>query len=87
MVNYNIVFKKTAQKELVGLPKQDVARIVKRIKELSANPRLNGAEKLSGEEKYRIRQGNYRILYSIDDKNSTIMIVKIAHRKEVYRLL
>ncbi|MHB0887045.1 MAG: type II toxin-antitoxin system RelE family toxin [Bacillota bacterium] len=59
--------------------------MVSRIQALSDNPRPPGGEKLSGQERYRIRQGDYRILYEVDDARQAVTIVKIGHRREVYR--
>jgi len=67
------------------IPKKDLQRIVSEIRVLAADPRPYGAQKLSNKEQYRIRYGNYRIVYSIDDKNLIVDIVKIGHRREVYR--
>lgn len=85
MESYEIVFKKSVYKDLRRLPKGDIKRILARIDSLADNPRPQGAEKLTNEEKYRIRQGNYRILYTVEDTIITVTIVKIGHRREVYR--
>ena len=85
MASYRIVFKKSVTKDLRPIPKQDVQRILKRIDSLADDPRPAGSEKLSGDEKYRIRQGNYRILYMIEDNIITVTIVKVGHRRNVYR--
>jgi len=85
MEKYNISVRKSATKELGNIPKKDLQKIVKRIEKLSNNPRPFGVEKLSSQEKYRIRQGDYRIIYSIQDSEKSIWITKIGHRKEVYR--
>jgi mRNA interferase RelE/StbE len=73
------------RKDLDSIPKSDLQRIMARIASLADNPRPPGSEKLSGEEKYRVRQGNYRIIYSIEDSRLIVMIVKVGHRREVYR--
>ena len=85
--NYKLQIKESASKELESLgTKKDRERIVIRINALAAEPRPPGSEKLGGEEnKYRVRQGNYRIVYSVDDRNRTVVITKIRDRKEVYR--
>jgi len=85
--NYKLQIKESAAKELGSLGnKKDRERIATRINSLAANPRPPGYEKLAGDKnKYRVRQGNYRIVYSIDDQQRTILIVKIGDRKEVYR--
>ncbi len=85
MARYNILIKRSAQKELEALPKGYLVHITKIIASLANDPRPNGAEKLSGDDKYRIRKGPYRIVYSIHDSELVIWVVKIAHRKEVYR--
>jgi len=84
MGKYKIEFKKSAYKELKSIPKKDLKRILSRIESLSENPRPDGCKKLSALERYRIRQGDYRILYSIEDDIVTIYIVKIGHRKSIY---
>jgi mRNA interferase RelE/StbE len=85
VASYKLLIKPSAAKELEALPRKDRSRIVSKIEGLVDNPRPTGAEKLSGEEKYRLRQGDYRVLYSIQDASATITIVKIGHRREVYR--
>jgi mRNA interferase RelE/StbE len=83
--SYNLVIKKSAERELRAIPKQDMRRIVTRIQGLAQQPRPTVCEKLSGEERYRIRQGDYRIVYAVDDESRTVEVVKIGHRREVYR--
>ena len=85
MASYSLDIKRSAARELAGLPKQDRARIITRIQALAHEPRPAGCEKLSGQERYRIRQGDYRILYEIHDDGLIVMVVKIGHRREVYR--
>ena len=85
MANYELVFKKSVAKDLRVFPKQDVKRIMERIRSLSGDPRPVGCEKLSGQERYRVRQGVYRIIYEIEDGRLTVLIIKIGHRREVYR--
>ncbi len=77
--------KPSAVRELETLPKKDRVRVVARIQKLSAEPRPPGSEKLSGHELYRLRQGDYRVVYSIEDADLIVLVVKIGHRKEVYR--
>jgi len=86
MANYELIFKKSVAKDLRPLPKQDVKRILQRIRELASNPRPVGCEKLSGQERYRVRQGVYRIVYEIEDSRLIVMVVKIGHRREIYRI-
>ncbi len=85
MAKYRITIKKSAAKELADIPKKDLPKIVKRIQTLAQNPRPHGSQKLSRKEQYRVRQGNYRIVYSVDDKVLAVDVVKIGHRREVYR--
>lgn len=85
MAAYSIHLKKSAVRELEDIPKRDLARIVERIRSLANDPRPPGSEKLSGQERYRVRQGNYRIVYSIQDEELTVWVVKIGHRREIYR--
>ena len=85
MASYRIEVKRSAAKEVAGLPKADCQRVVAKLQALADEPRPHGCEKLTGDEKYRVRQGNYRILYEIDDDARTITIVKVGNRKEIYR--
>lgn len=85
MVKFKIEFKKSAVKELNSVPPIELEKIIIRIQNLALNPRPDGCKKLSKDEKYRIRVGNYRILYLIEDDKLIIFIVKIGHRKDVYR--
>jgi mRNA interferase RelE/StbE len=85
MVKYKIEVKKSAAKELNSIPIKDLKKILKTIQELSNNPRPKGCLKLTNQENYRIRVGNYRILYSIKDEILTVYVVKIGHRKNIYR--
>jgi len=86
VASYKILIKRSAQKEIkaIGL-KKDRQRIIKRIQELANNPRSPGSEKLSGSPYYRVRQGRYRIVYEIQDDVLIVHILKIGHRKYVYR--
>jgi mRNA interferase RelE/StbE len=77
--------KRSAAKELEGLPLSRRRRVVTRMRRLATDPRPHGCEKLSGEEKYRIRQGPYRVLCTIDDTACEVVIVRIAQRRDVYR--
>ncbi len=82
---YKIFFKRSVEKDFESIPKKDLKRILDRIKLLAEDPRPAGCEKLTGQERYRVRQGRYRIVYSIQDNELTIWIVKVGHRKDVYR--
>jgi mRNA interferase RelE/StbE len=85
MESYKVLIRGSAVDELGRLPKKDLRRVVTRIQGLSAEPRPHGCEKLSAQERYRIRQGDYRVVYSVDDDARTVEIVKIGHRGEIYR--
>ncbi len=85
MVKYKILIKKSAAKELENIPKRDLKKIIIRIQLLADNPRPAGSQKLSQSELYRIRQVNYRIVYEIKDKELLIHVIKIGHRREIYR--
>ncbi len=85
MAVYKVYFRESVEKDLNTIPKRDLKRILQRIKTLEENPRPSGCEKLTGQERYRVRQGKYRIVYSIQDYELTVWIVKVGHRKDVYR--
>ena len=87
MASYRVAIKRTAAKEIESITQKKVRRqLIDRIGKLSANPRPLGCEKLSGQHaRYRIRQGRYRILYEIQDRELVVFVVKVAHRREVYR--
>lgn len=85
MAPYNIVIRKSVKKDMQGIPKRDAQRILSTIQALAANPRPQGSKKLSGQERYRLRQGNYRILYEIEDDKLIVCVVTVGHRKDVYR--
>jgi mRNA interferase RelE/StbE len=87
VASYKILIKTSAGKELAEVrSKSDREKLVARIQGLTANPRPHGSEKLAGyADRYRVRQGNYRVIYLIDDEASVVTIYKIGHRKDVYR--
>ena len=85
MAEYKVYFKESVEKDFRAIPKTDLQKILRRIQALTEDPRPQGHEKLTGRERYRIRQGRYRIVYSIHDKELTVWIVKVGHRKGVYR--
>lgn len=78
------VLPSVVKKDLPPLPKSDVRRIMNKIKQLADNPRPTWSKKLSGREEYRARQGNYRILYVIEDTIKVIQVTKVGHRKDIY---
>lgn len=85
MANFSVIVKQSVAKDLRRIPKKAVARILKRIQALAMEPRPPGVEKLSEQEKYRIRQGVYRIVYEIKDEELVVMVIKVGHRRDVYR--
>ena len=85
MAAYKVLFKASVEKDFVAIPKKDLRKILKRIEGLVVNPRPSGCEKLTGQERYRLRQGRYRIVYSIQDDDLTVWVVKVGHRKDIYR--
>jgi len=85
MAQYKVVLRRSVAKDLRGIPKKDARRIVSAIRGLGEDPRPPGVKKLSGQERYRLRLGNYRILYSIEDNVLTVTVVKVGHRRDVYR--
>ena len=83
---YKVLIKPSAVKEIKAIAtKKDRQSIIQKIKKLSSNPRPHGCQKLTGNNRYRIRQGQYRILYIIEDKQLVVYVVKIGHRKDIYR--
>ncbi len=85
MASYRLRIKPSAAKELEDVPRKDRRRLAARMRELADEPRPPGAEKMSGHDLYRVRQGNYRILYEIIDNDLTVTVIKVGHRREVYR--
>lgn len=85
MAEYEVYFRQSVWKDLRKIPKKDLKNILERIKDLSEDPRPFGCEKLTGQNRYRLRQGKYRIVYSIQDSELTVWIVKVGHRKDAYR--
>lgn len=83
--SYSLVIKKSAERELRTIPKPDLRRVTERLRGLAQDPRPTGSEKLSGHDHYRVRQGDYRIVYAVDDETRTVQVVKVGHRREVYR--
>jgi mRNA interferase RelE/StbE len=85
MAEYKVYFKESVEKDFSAIPKKDLQKIIQRIKALAEDPRPPGHEKLTGQERYRIRQGRCRIPYSVQDRELTVWVVKVGHRKGVYR--
>jgi len=85
VASYNLLIKPSAAKELEAVPKKDRLRLVTRIRRLSVEPRPPGCERLSGHDLYRVRQGNYRVLYTVHDADLVAVVVTIGHCREIYR--
>jgi mRNA interferase RelE/StbE len=86
MAEYRIFFRKSVWQDIEKIPKKSLQQMMKRIAAFVVDPRPPGCEKLTGQERYRIRQGTYRIIYAIRDDELTVWVVKIGQRKDVYRL-
>ena len=86
MEKYRVLIKPSAKKELPAVSnKKDRQRIVRRVTELADNPRPPGCEKLSGYDRYRLRQGRYRVVYEVRDNDVLVVVVKVGHRRDIYR--
>ena len=85
MASFKVTVKQSVAKDLRHISKKEVARILKRVEALTVEPRPPGAEKLSGQERYRLRQGVYRIIYEIKDEKLVVVVVKVGHRRDVYK--
>ena len=85
MARFELIYLPSVAKDLRGIPKADVRKILARTESLASDPRPPGSIKLAGAERYRIRQGNYRILYSIDEDQVIVTVVRIGHRGDVCR--
>lgn len=84
MAAYELVFKKSVAKDLRAIPREDLKRILARIEALRDDPRGSGCIKLSAQNRYRVRQGAYRIIYEIDDSIVTVLVVKVTHRSSAH---
>jgi mRNA interferase RelE/StbE len=85
VAKFDLVFKESVSRDLKEIPKQDVQRILERIDALRDDPHPPGSVKLSGKEYYRIRQGNYRVVYEVQDTRLVVIVIKVGHRREIYR--
>ena len=85
MASYSVFVTHSARKELAGIPSRDRECLLARIGALADDPRPHGCEKLSLQDKYRVRQGDYRVVYTIQDAEVVVWVVKIGHRRDVYR--
>lgn len=82
---YKVFFRSSVEKDLRRVPRADLKKILSKIAQLAKEPRPRGCEKLTGHNRYRIRQGSYRVVYSIKDNELVVWVVRVAHRKDVYR--
>jgi mRNA interferase RelE/StbE len=85
MAEFKVCFKESVEKDFSTIPKKNLQKILNRIEAPTKDPRSPGHEKLTGQERYRVRQGHYRIVYSIQDKELKVWVVTDGHRKDVYR--
>ena len=85
MASYKLVFKKSVAKDLRAIPNPDIKRLLSRIEALADNPRADDSIKLSGQERYRVRQGDYRIIYEIHDDRLLVLVLAVGHRSKVYQ--
>jgi len=82
---YSLEFKRSVARDVESIPKRDLRRIMDRIEALRDDPRPPGCVKLSGQEYYRVRQGNHRIVYEIADDRLVVVVIAVGHRRDVYR--
>ncbi len=85
MVKFEVFFKESVWKDLKKVPKNNLKKILSGIRELKENPRPMGCEKLFGRERYRVRQGKFRFVYSIQDDELSVRISKVGRRKHIYQ--
>ncbi len=85
MAAYKVLFKASVEKDFTTIPKKDLKKLLNRIEGLAEDPGPPGCEKLTGQERYRLRQGRYRIVYSIQDDEHAVWVFKVGHRKDIYR--
>lgn len=83
-MSYELLILRRAQKELANLPKIDYGRVRDAMGALATNPRPTGCKKLVGREGWRIRSGNYRVIYEIDDAQQKVTVLHVGHRRDVY---
>ena len=86
MARFEVLIKRSAVKEIESIPrKKDRQLVVRKIGQLAEDPRPPGCRKLSGRDRYRIRQGAYRVVYAVEDERLVVYVVKVGHRRDVYR--
>jgi mRNA interferase RelE/StbE len=84
-MTYTVLIRKSAQKKLARLESSIQDRIIETIRNLAENPRPTGTKKLSGRDAWRVRIGDYRIIYEIHDDRLIVLVVVVGHRREVYK--
>jgi mRNA interferase RelE/StbE len=84
-MSYTVLILRRAQKELARLPPTIYGRVKAAVLKLSENPRPRGCEKLTGREGWRVKVGDYRVIYEIDDEQQTVTVLHVGHRRDVYR--
>lgn len=85
MASSSVYFKESVQEDFGGIPKIELRNALSRIRSLAGDPRDQGCEELTGRNRYRVRQGRYRIVYAAQDEERTVIVVKVGHRKDIYR--
>lgn len=85
MAKYELIVRQSVRKDVEGIPRKDLTRILSKVEALRNDPKPAGSIKLSGSEYYRIRQGDYRIIYEVQDEALIIVLIKVGHRREVYK--
>ena len=85
MAGYKVYLRDSVEKDFKSIPGKDLFKLLELIKSLTTEPRPSGCEKLTGQDRYRLRKGRYRIVYSVQDRDKTVLIVKVDHRKDIYR--
>jgi mRNA interferase RelE/StbE len=84
MARYDLLVRPSVRRDLRAIPQPDIRRILARMDALRDDPRPPGSQKLSGQESYRVRQGNYRIVYTVEDAMLVIEVIRVGHRRDVY---
>jgi len=85
VAKYELVVRPSVSKDTKDIPSSDLIKILQKMRALCDDPRPPGSIKLSGMEYYRVRQGDYRIIYEIEDNRLIVVVVKVGHRRAIYR--